>query len=224
MNPRLQQLATSWNTYLGLLAGLGALLGAFTDIFNRLTPLHTAFDSLPLEASWVIVAALAVGAAILLYAALSRHSVLRKPERFLVSADNPRYLVGREEHIHALTDECEHASLLFLIGESGTGKSALVQAGMLPRLRAPTSPNTSPIRLVPLLLDASPLEWQQGLRNAVTAALHTLSEAELHQLGASSPCDATDPFGWLARLPHHGARKLLLILDQMDDYLVAHHR
>ncbi len=56
----------------------------------------------------------------------------------------------------------------------------------------------------------------------MTTALHILSEAELHQLGASSPCDATDPFGWLARLPHHGARKLLLILDQLDDYLMAH--
>ncbi len=111
----------------------------------------TAPDTPDSEARWVVVAVLAVGAAILLYAALSRHSVLRKPERFLVSADNPKYLVGREEHILALTDECEHASLLFLIGESGTGKSALVRAGMLPQLRAPTSPSTGTIRLVPPL-------------------------------------------------------------------------
>ena len=111
----------------------------------------TAPDTPDSEARWVVVAVLAVGAAILLYATLSRHSVLRKPERFLVSADNPKYLVGREEHILALTDECEHASLLFLIGESGTGKSALVRAGMLPQLRAPTSPSTGTIRLVPPL-------------------------------------------------------------------------
>jgi hypothetical protein len=82
MNPRLQQLATSWNTYLALLAGLGALLGAVTDIFNKVTVLLRDLG-LPLEGRWVVVAALAVSAAILLYAALSRHSVLRKPERFL---------------------------------------------------------------------------------------------------------------------------------------------
>jgi hypothetical protein len=42
------------------------------------------------------------------------------------------------------------------------------------------------------------------------------------QLGASAPADTTDPFGWLACLPQYERCKLLLVFDQMDDYLIIH--
>jgi len=219
---RLQQLATDWKTYLALIAGLGAIIEALTGVFTKLPALQKAIQDLSSEVRWVTVAVLALVTVMFLYAALSRRSALRKPERFLVSPDDPRYLVGREEHIHALTEECAHAPLVFLIGESGAGKSALVQAGMLPRLRASTALERGAPRLLPLLIDASPIAWQHALQDALTSALRDLSATECSQLGALHPFVASDMLGWLTSLPRDGSRTLLLILDQLDDYILAH--
>jgi hypothetical protein len=223
MPPRLQQLATDVKTYLAALTGLTTLLGAFTDVFKKLPELHSAFHTLPPEARWIAVSGLGLLTVILLFAAGRRRSVLRKPERFRVEADNPHYLVGREEHITALIEACERTPLVFLVGESGAGKSALVQAGVLPRLCGVVAPGRPPKRLLPLRMDASSMNWHTGVKDAVSSALYTLGAAECAQLGMAVPTpDMADPFGLLGTVSSYGARKLLLIFDQIDDYLVAH--
>jgi hypothetical protein len=174
MPPRWQQFANSWQMYVATLAGLGILTEGLTSIFSKTSALQAAFHDLSSEVRWGIVAVLAIVTITLFCAALRRRSVLQKPERFIISAGDPRYLVGREEHIQKLTDACTRAPLVFLIGESGAGKSALIQAGLLPRLRTATTPE----QVLPLRIDASPMEWQRGVRDAVTQALHHLSEEE----------------------------------------------
>ena len=176
---RLRPLATDWTTYLVLLSFLGTLLEVITGIFNELATLLTAFHGSPRVARYVTVTSLAIVTMTLLFDALfTRRSILRMPDRFLVSIDDPRYLVEREDYIKVLTDECEHATPPFLIGESEVGKSALVQAGLRPQMHTPMTPSHGANRILRLLLDASFLGWQHGLRNAVTTALHTLSADE----------------------------------------------
>jgi hypothetical protein len=109
---RWQQFASSWQTYSAILAGSASFIELLTGIITKTLALITAFHGLPSEVRLVVVAVLAIVTVILFRAALSRRSVLRKPERFIVSADDPRYLAGREEHIQAPADECTHAPLV----------------------------------------------------------------------------------------------------------------
>jgi energy-coupling factor transporter ATP-binding protein EcfA2 len=44
------------------------------------------------------------------------------------------HFFGREDEIDALASKLRHQSLLFVIGPSGSGKSSLVRAGLVPRL------------------------------------------------------------------------------------------
>src|SRR5437016_13125907 len=102
MSIRLQRLATDWKTYVAVLAGLGSLLEAITGVFTKLTQLSEGAIHAPVEARWVAVALLAIVATLALFSVLSRRSILLRPERFLVSSDDSRLLVGRDEELNAL--------------------------------------------------------------------------------------------------------------------------
>lgn len=67
---------------------------------------------------------------------LARRSRLLRPEALLLKADNPKHLKGREEDIDRLSALCHEYQQVNLVGESGAGKSALIQAGLYPRLKA----------------------------------------------------------------------------------------
>ncbi len=163
----------------------------------------------------------AVLSVLALASALGRRSTLLRPERFVISADDPAHLVGRDEEVKALAKACEHNALVFLQGESGAGKSALVQGGLLPHYQAARTANEVP-RLLPVRIDASPLSWDMGLRTGLARPIGGLSADERTQLGAAAPLGSDDPFTWLAGLPVNAPRRVLLALDQIDDYAVAH--
>lgn len=215
----MSRLAKDWKLYVGVVAGLSSALAALTDFATQLGTAVTGLRDLPPETRWVAAAALLVLAIIALVAALSRRSRLLQHDRFIISADDPNHLVGREENIRALVNECREHTLVFLVGESGAGKSALVRSGLLPRLQKDAG---GPRALLPVLVDLSSAGWQGGLRSALAQAMLDLPEAELGELGISAPFEREAVFAALRGRPEQPKRQLLVILDQFDDYVTAH--
>ena len=223
MNPRLKRLAIDWKTYAAVVTGFASVLNASPKFFQQLTDNITALKDLPPQTRWIAVGLLAVLALIWFFAAWSRKSILLRPERFVLSADEERHLVGREEEVRALAAECERHPLVFLQGESGAGKRSLVQAGLLPHyLAAGKDARPASSRLLPLRIDASSLAWRDGLRVELARALQGLSETDRQQLGSRASLNSGDVFTWLKMLPPEAARQLLVVIDQLDDYAVAH--
>jgi energy-coupling factor transporter ATP-binding protein EcfA2 len=212
---RIQRLATDWKAYVAVVAGVASLLGAVTDLFTRLSQLSEGARQLPVETRWIAVALLAVVALIALLSALSRQSVLLRPERFGISADDPRFLVGRDDDLNGLIKACETSSLIFLIGESGAGKSALVKAGLLIHYR-----DDDKARLVPIFIDASSLSWEGDLRIELSRSLRSLSDSDREKIGDENS-EIVDVFDRISRLPRDAASRLLLVFDQIDDYITV---
>ncbi len=218
MSPRIQRLATDWKTYLALISAGRSAITAYSGLFDKEKGAIEKWLALPPEAKWVAVAFLGLIALFAAIAAWSRRSILLQRDRFIVSADDPEQLVGRTTEVEELTKECEASPLVFLEGESGAGKSALARAGLANFLRDPAEKR----QLIPVLLDASSLSWQGGLRDKLSRAVAALSPDDRAQLGAAEPLGADDVFTKIGALPTYAPRRLLVILDQVDDYLVAH--
>jgi hypothetical protein len=221
MSPRLQRLATDWKTHAGLITGVGAGLAGATGLVEAVAKAVNIADKLPPEAKWLAAGLLAALSVLALISALSRRSTLLRPERFVISAYEPQHLVGRDQEVKELAQACERNTLVFLQGESGAGKSALVLGGLLPHYRATRTGNEA-ARLLPIRIDASPLSWDNDLRVELARALRDVSAEEQARLGASALPGAGDPFSWLAALPIDAPCQVLLVLDQIDDYAVAH--
>lgn len=177
MSPRLQRLATDWKTYASLITGAGAGLAAATELVNKLALAIAGVKNLPPEAKWLAAGLLATLSVLALWASRSRRSRLLRPDRFVISADDPEHLVGRDEEVKELAKACEQNALVFLQGESGAGKSALVLGGLLPHYQA-TRAGTDAPRLLPIRIDASPLSWDNDLRVELARALRDVSAEE----------------------------------------------
>ncbi|MGH8568845.1 MAG: hypothetical protein ACREXU_12740, partial [Gammaproteobacteria bacterium] len=222
MSPRLQRLATDWwNTLAVLVTGAGAVLTLATEIPDKLANAVAGVANLPPAAKWVLAVLFAGLSVLALVSAFGRRSTLLRPERFVISADDPEHLVGRDEEVKALAKACEQNALVFLQGESGAGKSALVLGGLLPHCQATRAGSEAP-RLLPICIDASPVAWDKGLRIELARSLRDVSAEEQEWLGATAPLGSDDPFPWLSALPVHAPCQVLLVLDQIDDYAVAH--
>lgn len=203
--------------YAPLTIGAGAVV-AYTDAFQRVRGI---WHELPSELRWGLLGALALAAVTVVAVLASKKSVLRRPDRFRVTPHDPRHLVGREQEIEDLCAECESQGLVFLVGESGAGKSSLIDAGLLPRYEDVAENRPAPA-LVPLLIDASGLVWEEGLKQELARKIRSLRPLQLNRIGAESDPTFDDPFALLASLPSHAPSKLLLVLDQIDDYLLEH--
>lgn len=218
----MQRLATVWKEIAGgLVTGIGSYLTATSELLDKLTKLLPGFENLLLAAKWLVVGFLAVLTVLCLWSALSRRSTLLRRERFIISADDPQHLVGRDKEVKELAKDCEQKALVFLYGESGAGKSALVLGGLLPHYQTIRAGHKAP-RLLPIRIDASPLSWDNGLRIELARTLREVSPEEQQQLGAAAPLGSGDPFSWLAALPLDAPCQVLVVLDQIDDYAVAH--
>jgi hypothetical protein len=118
----------------GILATLAAIVAGATDIFSKLASPFIKADRLPAWAPWIgylVIFALGLW---LLAKWRMRYSRLIKPDAMRLDRDNASHLVGRESDKDALLQQCRTKRLVFLEGESGSGKSALVRCGLLPRL------------------------------------------------------------------------------------------
>jgi WD40 repeat protein/DNA-binding SARP family transcriptional activator/energy-coupling factor transporter ATP-binding protein EcfA2 len=141
-------------------------------------------------------------------------------------ADAP-YFFGRKTFVDQLMAAVEHQPLVAVVGPSGSGKSSVVFAGLLPRLRRDEGgrmkdeSNTSPFVIISLRPGSEPLQ-------ALAAALAPLPEADINeteQQTAISNLQLNLETGG-ALLPdvaaqiltlHPGGARLLLVIDQFEE-------
>lgn len=231
MKAQLARLASSYQTLISLFTGAIALVVFFSDSVKKLIE---ANDQIPQElrpyGKWIVIGLLLLVGLFAFLQALARRSVLMVKERFQISPGDPRHLVGREEDFMRLSQECAHVStsLLFLTGESGAGKSALVRAGLAEYLRGnshwtqPPKNLPDPPDLIPILLDGAAIDdWEAGIEKALRRVLPTDTE-ECQKLGIPPFASSQSPFDWLRSVHDTSCYRVLLVLDQMDDYVAMH--
>ncbi len=202
--------------------GVSALTGILTALTQYNETLKKVIGSLGPMAElptsvWVGAAAILLIAGVsALWDGLTRRSRLLRPEALLLRSDEPRHLKGREEDIERLTMLCNEYQQVYLVGESGAGKSSLIQAGLCPALKADRG-------LFPIYLNVWGEDWQAGPRIALTHALwETLSEEDRRAPGLTASPKPEDLVLILDQLKARLGRTPLLIFDQFDDYQTRH--
>ncbi|MCB0114537.1 MAG: WD40 repeat domain-containing protein [Caldilineaceae bacterium] len=139
-----------------------------------------------------------------------------------------RLFFGREEMERALIDKIETQPLTVVLGASGTGKSSLVNAGVLPRLqgwRHQDEPNVAKAQsaapsapqwtiLPPMRPSATPLRALAGLLH------HELDVRPTSSMPYSTQAIREVIEVWAQA---HRARTLLLVVDQFEEMITLCH-
>ena len=153
-----------------------------------------------------------------LFKKLTERSSLRRPEALWLRADRPDHLIGREGDVERLTKLCKDFRLIFLVGESGAGKSALLQSGLVPSWAESKSSS-----FLPIYLDVWGEDWEQGPRQSlcdcVWKALSAKDREILTLKEAARPEELVALLGTLSASLH---RTPVILLDQFDDYQSRH--
>jgi hypothetical protein len=118
-------------TVAGLLTALGTLKESAQPILEGLGIAQVVW------VPWAVGGVLVLLGLWQLSRGFSRKSRLLQPERLLIDPDNPDHLRGRTDEIRWLREAVAARPLVFLEGESGCGKSALIRSGLIPALREP---------------------------------------------------------------------------------------
>jgi hypothetical protein len=198
---------------LGILIALLALVPQFS---KNISDTVDAFINLPPIAWYLAPVLLLIIGIFALRDGLARRSRLLRPEALQLKADNPAHLKGRSEDIQRLSMLCHECQQVHLVGESGAGKSALIQAGLWPAL-------TADKRLFPIYLTVWGQDWQDGPRTALSYALwEALSEEDRGTLGLTTLPQPENLVVILDQCREKLGRIPLLIFDQFDDYQTRH--
>jgi hypothetical protein len=131
------------------------------------------------------------------------------------SDDDAELFFGREAEIEIACANLLAARLTLLYGPSGAGKTSLLRAGLVHRLRrsALSDPEATGPRRVVVLID----EWSdEPVAEIVRQARSELGESSAvpEQLGPLAD--------ELTALTAHSRVEFLLVLDQFEEYLVGH--
>jgi hypothetical protein len=200
-----------------IVGGVVAFFTALNTLFDKVkdtSKVLAGFDKWQLGAATVALFALSLW---LFRLSRRRRSVLLRPEALRLGRDNPAHLVGRVQDIADLTRLCREQSLVFLEGESGAGKSALLQAGLVPALKG--DPELLPI-YVESLVGA---DWERDPRRFLAAALWTaLDESARGVLELKAPPVPDAVRATMVEVSQKLGRTPLVILDQFDDYQTRH--
>jgi len=195
-------------TVLGYLAGLTALGTAVDAFLNKLT------DASQLRL--IILGAVTLGLGLawrLVRKRMGPTSSFTSPAKLKIGQ---RYLYGREDEVRILSDRLKDYPLVFLVGESGAGKSSLLEKGLVPKLKE------SPFTL-PIYLNHWGADWIEGPRRTLADALSQTLDAGLRErLGLKGPLGVDQLFPTLARLHDDLGLSPVLLLDQFDDYQTRH--
>jgi len=147
----------------------------------------------------------------------TRRSYLLCPEKLRLHTNKVEHLVGREEDVKKLLQHCIESQQVYLIGESGCGKSALIQAGLQPTLQ-----NNN--LLFPIYMNIWGQDWEKGPRIALIDTLWAnLSKEQKNTLRLRELPQKKQLFILLRRLKPKLGRTPLIIFDQFDDYQARHH-
>ena len=151
---KLGKLIDQWK---GLLAGIGLLLGAIVTLQKALMDLN------PRTSSWAEITVAAVAIVLLgVVTVRSRKahvSRLVDPDALKMDPQSPEQPVGRRQDLNMLLRALANP-LVFLVSESGCGKSALLRAGVA---QGPAFTQ----RFLPIYIDMSVLDWEDGPLRAV---------------------------------------------------------
>jgi len=122
--------------------------------------------------------------------------------------DQSELFFGRSEQVKELQDFVKINRFTVVLGASGSGKSSLVKAGLIPRLRDPKETTEQWSILQPIRPGKTPL---QALNNA-------LKEAQLPEVKPQDPQQnlAQSIDVWTKRNPNS---KLLLFIDQSEEII-----
>jgi len=112
-------------------------------------------------------------------------------------AEETRFFFGREEEIDLILRLLRHQQLLFVIGPSGSGKSSLIAAGVLPRLAS--GPDYPPGYW--LVRSLRPGSQPQAALEAALGSSKSLPAGAVDQLLVANP----------------SAQRLLLVVDQFEE-------
>ncbi len=123
---------------------------------------------------------------------------------------------GRDADVEQLSRDLKERSLVWLVGESGAGKSSLLTKGVLPELRKDP-------RLVAIYMDYWGTDWEAGPREKLTRELdQVLDDQTRQELGVRKPLQSEQLLPSLQSLHDKLGRLPVLLLDQFDDYLTPH--
>jgi hypothetical protein len=206
---------TSTNAIAG---GVIALLVLADQVGHVLAPVTLL---LPRQYQAYVAPILLLGALLLIVRAFlfSRptRSRLLRPEALRLQRDNQRHLIGRQEEIDQVIELITRSPLLFVEGESGVGKSALLGSGVAPKLATDGT-------LLPIYIESlSGPDWDEDAwRLLFHSILRTIPPAERTVLGLSGVPEPGKRKAALASLQSATARTPLIIVDQFDDYQVRH--
>jgi hypothetical protein len=203
---RLGKLLDQWK---GLIAGITLLSAAGIGLwqeFLKLDPWRWSWR----ELCFVLLATVLV-AGVAFRSRRVNASRLVDPDALKLDPQSPEQLVGRREDLDKLLSTLTNR-LVFLVSESGAGKSALLRAGV-------AQGTTFKERFLPVYVDMSVLDWEDGplaaLREGFSRALPIDDPARALLDGQSGPKSYSGAF---ADYYKRTQRRPLLLLDQFDDY------
>jgi hypothetical protein len=117
------------------------------------------------------------------------------------------YFFGRDRDTRLISADLFAAPLTILYGASGVGKSSVLRAGVIPRLRQRSD-------VLPVLFN----EWQSDPLGVLTSRI----EKELRAVDAPVPQREPSFAKWLQACARESKRTLMLILDQFEEYSLYH--
>src|SRR5262249_23934445 len=145
-----------WKT---LIASIGLLLAGFFALKQEILKWDPHAWSLP-EIGFALLVLVTF-----IFIWLRNRSVnasrLLDPEAFRLDPKSPHHLVGREEHLEKLLNVLDSNRLVFLVSESGCGKTALLRAGIARSIAVNQW-------ALPIYVDLSVLDWERGPLRALS--------------------------------------------------------
>jgi len=189
--------------------------------------LNLTMAQIPSWILWICISLFIITGLWLVWQGLSRKSLLLKPKALRLDPDNPAHLSGREADLQTLLDAVISNPLVFLEGEAGVGKSAIIRAGLIPQLQELTIETP----LIPIYIRCYNTDWDLGLRQQLNISLwESIDTQLLEQLQINSQTILQEQLLEIDGLQHFcnkiyntiGSR-LLFIFDQFDDYIVINY-
>lgn len=201
----------------GSIAAVIGLLAAVAQLTKQVPDTLSGLSGLPLGAWWLLLAVLIAFGISCAWNGLKGRSRLLAPDALTLRSDNPEHLRGRDDDVDRLLRLCREFPQVHLVGESGAGKSAVVQAGLSPKLIGVTA--------LPVYIASWGGDWSTGplssLAEAVSETIHKDLEVQ-SGLQPFLPITKFNVFSILLKVQQDCLRSPVLIFDQFDDYQTRH--
>jgi len=199
----------------GAVGAAVTLAGAVGAGMQGVADALTKFLGPPANWSWpqvlIVIGLVVLAATGAVRAIRTKPSYLLQPDKLWRDPSAPNQLIGREDDLRRLRVQLVNR-LVYLVGESGCGKTALLRAGL--------SRDEETLRqYLPIFIDMSPHDWSDSLLAALRDEFIRSLPADdpgRDKLSADSEADEyAEIFGdYRVRT----GRRVLLLLDQFDDF------